>query len=113
MRDIPCIFPVTSKSPAGGGFARDCLHHLLIHSLPKVALSKLVNSLKGVSSCRLREMCPGVAERYCNGVLWSPSYFAGSCGGAPLCAIAEYVKSQREGAALPTRPEYRGFRAEM
>ena len=85
--------------------------HLLVRYPPKVALSKLVNSLKGVSSCRLREVRPDVAERYCNGLLWSPSYFAGSCG-APLSAIAEYVKSQREGAALPTRPEHRGFRAE-
>ncbi|MCV6592706.1 MAG: transposase, partial [Silicimonas sp.] len=44
------------------------------------------------------------------GVLWSPSYFAGSCGGAPLSVIAEYVKSQRE-AALPPRPKGRGIRA--
>ncbi|GLR92310.1 hypothetical protein GCM10007857_90360 [Bradyrhizobium iriomotense] len=32
--------------------------------------------------------------------LWSPSYFAGSCGGAPLAIIAEYVQSQRQ----PRRP---------
>jgi putative transposase len=87
--------------------------HLLIHYPPKMALSKLVNSLKGVSSRKLREMCPEVAGRYRNGVLWSPSYFAGSCGGAPLSVIAEYVRSQREGAALPPRPERQGFRAEQ
>ena len=87
--------------------------HLLVHYPPKVALSKLVNSLKGVSSRKLREMRPEVAGRYRNGVLWSPSYFAGSCGGAPLSVIAEYVRSQREGAgpADPPRPERRGSRA--
>ncbi|MBB4228524.1 hypothetical protein GGD56_002366 [Rhizobium mongolense] len=39
---------------------------------------------------------PEITGRYHRGVLWSPSYFAASCGGAPLSVIAEYVKSQRE-----------------
>jgi putative transposase len=58
----------------------DHVHLLVIYS-PKVALSKLVNSLKGVSSRLLREHRPEITGRYRNGVLWSPSYFAGSCGG--------------------------------
>lgn len=70
--------------------------HLLVHYPPKVALSKLVNSLKGVSSRLLRESCPEITERYHEGVLWSPSYFVASCGGAPLSAVSDYVKSQRE-----------------
>src|SRR6202035_4967645 len=76
-----------------------------------VRISGLVNSLKGVSSRRLREIRPEVWGRYSKGVLWSPSYFAASCGGAPLSIIAEYVRNQREGA-LPPRPEGRGFRAQ-
>ena len=87
--------------------------HLLIVYPPKVALSKLVNSLKGVSSRLLREWRPEVRGRYKDGVLWSPSYFVASCGGAPLTIIAEYVKSQRETASgpsrLPSRPQVRGF----
>ncbi len=86
--------------------------HLLVRSPPKVALSKLVNSLKGVSSRRLRETRPEVSGRYHDGVLWSASYFAASCGGAPLSVIAECVRSQREGT-LPPRPERRGSRAVM
>ena len=70
--------------------------HLLVNYPPKVQLSKLVNSLKGVSSRRLRTMRPEVKGRYKNGVLWSPSYFAGSCGGAPLDVIKHYVESQRK-----------------
>ena len=92
--------------------------HLLVHYPPKVALSRLVNSLKGVSSRLLRENRLEITGRYHKGVLWSPSYFAASCGGAPLLAIAEYVKSQREAAKgrsrVPPRPEGqsipRGFR---
>ncbi len=86
--------------------------HLLIVYPPKVALSKLVNSLKGVSSRLLREWRPEVRGRYKNSVLWSPSYFVASCGGAPLNIIAEYVKSQRDAPSgrsrLPPRPEGRG-----
>ncbi|WP_420882191.1 transposase [Rhizobium gallicum] len=41
---------------------------------------------------------PEITGRYHKGVLWSPSSFAASCGGAPLSVIAEYVKSQREAA---------------
>jgi putative transposase len=80
--------------------------HLLLTYPPKVTLSKLVNSLKGVSSRLLREHRPEISGRYKNGVLWSPSYFAGSCGGAPLSIIAEYIRHQRE-VAPPPRPEGR------
>ena len=85
---------------------------LLVRYPPKVALSRLVKILKGVSSRRLRQIRPEVSGRYHDGVLWSASYFAASCGGAPLSVIAEYVRSQREGA-LPPRPEGRGLRAQQ
>jgi putative transposase len=70
--------------------------HLLVNYPPKVSLSKLVNSLKGASSYRLRRMRPEVSGRYRNGVLWSASYFAASCGGAPISVIRQYVEQQRE-----------------
>ncbi|WP_183172698.1 IS200/IS605 family transposase [Acetobacter pomorum] len=69
--------------------------HLLVRYPPKVALSVLVNSLKGVSSRRLRQMHPALTRRYWRGVLWSPSYFAASCGGAPLSIIRQYIEQQR------------------
>lgn len=49
--------------------------HLLVEYPPKVAVSNLVNSLKGVSSRLLRKDRPDIEQRYCNDVLWSPSYF--------------------------------------
>jgi putative transposase len=70
--------------------------HLLVEYPPKVALSTLVNSLKGVSSRRLRQQHPDIAGRYYKGVLWSPSYFAASCGGAPLSIIRQYIEEQRQ-----------------
>lgn len=69
--------------------------HPLVEYPPKVALPVLVNSLKGVSSRRLRQMRPDIARRYYKGVLWSPSYSAASCGGAPLSVIRRYVERQR------------------
>lgn len=73
--------------------------HLLVEYPPKVALSKLVNSLKGVSSRRLRAFRPEITGRYRKGVLWSASYFAASCGGAPLTIVRQYVENQRKGVA--------------
>ena len=85
--------------------------HLLVHYPPKIALSRLVNSLKGVSSRKLRSVRPEVSGRYRNGVLWSPSYFVASCGGAPLSIIRQYVEQQRASARapIPSRPEEPDF----
>lgn len=68
--------------------------HLLIHYPPKISVSKLVNSLKGVSSRYLKTNFPELEKYYWGNALWSPSYFAGSCGGAPLEIIKEYIRSQ-------------------
>ncbi|HEX5289826.1 MAG TPA: IS200/IS605 family transposase [Streptosporangiaceae bacterium] len=70
--------------------------HLLVEYPPKVAVSALVNSLKGVSSRRLRQDFTGRVNRASiRGRFWSPSYFAASCGGAPLAIIRQYVEQQR------------------
>lgn len=69
--------------------------HLLIEYPPKVSVSSLVNSLKGVSSRMLRKDRPDLAHKYWKGVLWSPSYFAASCGGAPIGIIKQYIEQQQ------------------
>lgn len=69
--------------------------HLLINYPPKVSLSKLINSLKGVSSRKLKLHHPEVANRYYKSALWSPSYCAGSCGGAPIEIIKQYIEQQQ------------------
>jgi putative transposase len=66
--------------------------HLLVEYPPTVTISGLVNSLKGVSSRRLRQRFQIRTHR---DHLWSPSYFAASAGGAPLSIIRQYVELQR------------------
>lgn len=68
--------------------------HLLLTYPPKVAVSKLVNSLKGASSRRLKNTFPDLQRKYWGGALWSPSYFAGSCGRAPISIIKKYIENQ-------------------
>jgi putative transposase len=70
--------------------------HLLVNYPPTVAISKLVNSLKGVSSRLIRKMkYPTVLKALWGNTLWSPSYFAGSCGGAPIEVIRQYIQQQQ------------------
>ena len=68
--------------------------HLLVEYHPKVSVSSLVRSMKGVSSRMLRQERPDIANHYYKDVLWSPSYFSASCGGAPLDIIKKYVEQQ-------------------
>ncbi len=69
--------------------------HLLVEYPPKVAVSNLVNSLKGVSSRRLRKERPHIQKRDWKGVRWSPSSFASSCGGAPISIVRQYIEQQQ------------------
>jgi putative transposase len=90
--------------------------HLLVNYPPKVAVSNLVNSLKGVSARVMRRDHPELARRFWRGHLWSPSYFAGSVGGAPLSVLRQYIQNQQRPDAshrgpIPPRPEGRGLSA--
>jgi len=42
----------------------------------------------------LRKNHPELLKHFWKGVLWSPSYFAGSCGGAPIEIVRQYIKQQ-------------------
>ena len=84
--------------------------HLLVEPLPHITPSRLVNSLKGVSSRFayaspngvLRQEftnvspkgVPELEQYYWKGGLWSPSYFIASCGGAPLDIVKKYIENQ-------------------
>jgi len=71
--------------------------HLLIEYPPRLALSKIVNSLKGVSSRILRKKYPVFKKEYWgdNVSLWSRSYFVASVGGAPIEILKEYIENQK------------------
>jgi putative transposase len=84
------------------GFEGDYVH-LLVAYPPKVALSTLVNSLKGVSARMLRAAAfPEVERKLWGPHFWSPSYCAVSCGGAPLETVKRYVEQQRGRASSPS-----------
>ena len=69
--------------------------HMLIQYPPTVQLSKLVNNLKSVTSRRMRGDFIDLRAAYSKPVLWSRSYFASSCGGAPLDIIKQYIQNQQ------------------
>jgi putative transposase len=72
--------------------------HLLVQYPPHVSLSRLINSLKGISSRRLKVLHPEIKKHYWGSALWSRSYFAGSVGGAPIEVLRQYIEQQ----AAPT-----------
>jgi putative transposase len=77
--------------------------HLLVAYPPKVALARLVNSLKGVSARRVRAArLAEVRGKLWGEHFWSPSYCAVSCGGAPLEIVKLYIQKQRGRASSPS-----------
>ncbi|QYC40713.1 Transposase IS200 like protein [Nonomuraea coxensis DSM 45129] len=69
--------------------------HPLVNFPPKIALSKLVNSLKGVSSRWMRTEFPEPAHHYYRAnKLWPGSSFAGSAGAAAISVLRQYIEQQ-------------------
>ena len=69
--------------------------HLVVEYPPKQSISSVVNALKGNSSFLVRRECgKQLAKDLWGDAFWTPSYFAASCGGAPLEILKTYVQSQ-------------------
>jgi putative transposase len=101
MRDVCVDFEAELKEFNG----EDDHLHLLIEYPPKVAVAKLVNSLKGIPARLLRQEFNGRVNRHSmHGHFWSPSYFAGSCGGVPISVLREYIEQQRRPPRGQSRP---------
>ena len=70
--------------------------HLLILYPPKLSIADLVFKLKGTSSVIIRNRnYLSVKSQLWGKALWSPSYFASSCGGAPISIIRQYIDRQK------------------
>lgn len=70
--------------------------HLLISCNPKLSMSTLIGKLKGKSSYMLRKAYwDKLKNKLWGNHLWSPSYCAVTCGGAPLDIIKQYIQEQR------------------
>ena len=68
--------------------------HIFVAYTPTLEIYTLVQ-LKGRTAYGARCEYTGVCVRArMRGHLWSPSYFAVSCGGAPLSIIKQYIDGQ-------------------
>ncbi len=69
--------------------------HVLVAYPPTLAVSVLVQRLTGRTAYAVRREFTGACVRArMRAHLWSPSYFAVSCGGAPLSIIKQYIDGQ-------------------
>lgn len=68
--------------------------HILFSIKPQTQISKLVNSLKSVSSRYIRKEFPSIKEKLDGEALWSRSYFIASSGEVSLDVLKGYIKSQ-------------------
>lgn len=69
--------------------------HLLINYHSATSFSKLTNTLKGITSREMKSHFPELNQvAWRKNALWSPSYFVGSVGGAPIEVLRQYIEQQ-------------------
>ena len=69
--------------------------HLLVDISPDIAPSKLVNTLKTISSRMIRKKYQEYLKPfYWKPVFWTGAYFVTSSGGAPLEVLKQYIENQ-------------------
>ena len=69
--------------------------HILFETPPQVQLSKLVNTLKTVSSRLIKKQYEQYLKKYYwKSAFWSRSYCIVSTGGATIEIIKKYIKNQ-------------------
>lgn len=77
--------------------------HLLAEVPPQIALSRLMQSLKGQTSCVLRSEYPQLLSTRS---LWTPSWLLSTVGGASLDVVKRYVENQKDAARWPIAIAY-------
>ena len=71
--------------------------HILFEAPPQVALSHLANSVKTVTSRRLRkEFAEQLAPFYWKPFFWSESYFVSTVSERSAAAVQQYIQNQKE-----------------
>ena len=69
--------------------------HLLVDAHPNIQPSRLVNTLKTISSREIRrEFRDTISRYYSKPVLWHRAYCIISAGGAPLSVLKRYIRNQ-------------------
>jgi putative transposase len=70
--------------------------HLLFRSKPTLDITKYINTIKGVSSRKLREKHKDfLQDKLWGDNFWSPSYFLATTGNVTLDILKDYVDNQR------------------
>ena len=70
--------------------------HLLVSVPPQIAVSELVQRLKGRSSRRLLDEFGELKRQYWGGHLWARGYFAVSTGNVTDEIIKQYIESHKD-----------------
>ena len=68
--------------------------HLLLSAPPDFNLCRMINSLKTVTSRRLKKEFPDIRKKLWKEKFWTSSYFVVTAGGAPLEVIKKYIEEQ-------------------
>lgn len=69
--------------------------HLFISAHPKFAPATIAKIFKGITAKKLFERHPELKYQLCNGHLWNPSYYLGTCGDATKDVVERYMESQK------------------
>lgn len=69
--------------------------HFLLQVSRHTPFSRFVNSIKTVTSRRLKTEFPEIRQLLWKDKFWSGSYFVASTGDAPLEAVKRYIRDQR------------------
>lgn len=70
--------------------------HLLVDTIPNSSITKLINSMKTISSRVLRKKYK-ISQK----ALWSPSYFIATCGEVKIDILKRYIENQGNIASPP------------
>jgi putative transposase len=76
-----------------GNIRKDHIH-LLLSCPPSIAPNKVVQYLKGRSSCLLQEEFSDLKKRYWGQRLWSGGYFCATVGSVTEETIKQYIENQ-------------------
>jgi putative transposase len=78
-----------------GSIALDHVH-LLLSIPPQLALSKIVQQLKGITSRKLQQEFPELRKRYWGQHFWARGYFVVSMGNVTTEMIKNYIEHHFE-----------------
>jgi putative transposase len=68
--------------------------HILLSAPPDFNLCRMINSLKTVTSRRLKKEFPDIRKKLWKEKFWTSSYFVATSGGVPLEVIKKYIEEQ-------------------